>query len=219
MYKRFLVELAEAKKVSDFDFQDAYKTVICSDSTGEKDCQSCLLAKNCIHFFLFNDASPRVSIKNAGEETLLLAVEEGKAMEFFPYHIYGIEAIAGVKVKTVQELRTVYKEKILFPFAEDVLSQKEKEASDLADEVNRLKNILKNLKNMEDQASELAEIFKKKVEEYHISSELEASELKLAMANLKLAVSEAVKNLADTKGIFKSRRIAQIRQVLESAIK
>ena len=220
MYKKFLVELAEAREVSDSDFQVAYKNMICSERTGVKNCQDCALAKNCIYSFLFiNTDSPSVRVKNIGEKNLFMIVEEGKAMEYLPYHVYGIESIESVEVKTVQELRTVYKEKTIFPFVEDVIFQKGKEAKDLADEVNRLKNQIQNLKKLENQADELGEIFEKKVEEYHLSSEIEAGELKLAIANLRLVIVQATKDLTETKGIFKSRRIAQIRKGLESAIK
>lgn len=40
----------------------------------------------------------------------------------------------------------------------------------------------------------------------------------LALANLRLAVQNAIANLAATKGISKSRRFAQIRKDLEAAI-
>ena len=221
MYKKFLIELFEAIKVSDSDFQDAYKKMICSDSTGAKNCQDCLLAEeNCIFSLFFVDTdSPSVRVKNIGEKNLFMIVEDGKAMEYFPYHIYGIGSIKEAKIKTVQELRTVYRDGELFPLAEVELKNSEIEKKNLADEVDRLKENIANLKKMEDQADELAEIFQKSVEEYHLSSELEASELKLAMANLKLVASEAAMELAKTKGMFKSRQIARIRRNLESAIK
>lgn len=50
MYKQFLLKLVKAREISDFDFQCAYKDMICSES-GVKDCQDCILAKNCSVFF------------------------------------------------------------------------------------------------------------------------------------------------------------------------
>lgn len=228
--KNYLVEVLQPlTEISESDFKNTFRELICARDLKAECKKDCVLSGRCIFFATFiekKDFGARLILQ--GDKYCLTLSE--RASEFLPYFIRAIKQIAKVK-RVEKENYLVYDgEKDEFFPTEETKEMEHKEKlqkllRDIERQATEISSLRQQLSNRDNEIVEvrqqLYEIRREQQTKEEIAAamaKLLATESKLALANLKLAVRKAIADLVATKKVFKSRSLAQIHKDLEAAI-